>query len=142
MRVAVDVLGVEPDQLEQLLHLALCRRPSGTTSGWISKGSPTMSPTVMRGFSDVYGSWKTIWMSRRSRRSSRPFQAYMSPPSKHGLPAVGSSSRMSSRPSVDLPQPGLADDAERLPGVQVEVDAVDGLDVRRRSGAGRPGVIG
>jgi len=42
----------------------------GSTSGWISHGSPTMSPTVIRGFSDVYGSWKMIWICRRSRRSS------------------------------------------------------------------------
>ena len=27
-------------------------------------------PTVCRGFSDEYGSWKIIWMSRRSGRSA------------------------------------------------------------------------
>ena len=28
-------------------------------------------PTVCRGFSDEYGSWKIIWISRRSGRSCR-----------------------------------------------------------------------
>src|SRR5680860_663129 len=32
---------------------------------WITNGSPTIVPTVIRGFSDAYGPWKTICMSRR-----------------------------------------------------------------------------
>ena len=44
----------------------------GATSGWISNGSPTRSPTVIRGFSEVYGSCMTSWICRRSRRSSAP----------------------------------------------------------------------
>ena len=32
-----------------------------------------MAPTVLRGLSEVYGSWKTIWMSRRSLRIAAPF---------------------------------------------------------------------
>ncbi len=39
-----------------------------------------MSPTVMRGFSDVYGSWKTIWMLRRTAFSARPDSLVMSWP--------------------------------------------------------------
>ncbi len=58
-----------------------CRRlPFGATSGWISYGSPMMSPTVMRGFSEVYGSWKTIWMLRRTAFSARPDSREMSSP--------------------------------------------------------------
>ena len=72
-----------------------------------------MSPTVLRGLSEVYGSWKTIWMSRRSLRIAAPFWAYMSTPSKVSLPAVGSSSRISIRPRVDLPQP----DSPTMPSV-------------------------
>jgi hypothetical protein len=33
-------------------------------------GSPTMSPTVMRGLSEANGSWKTIWM-RAAQRAQR-----------------------------------------------------------------------
>ncbi|CAM5677312.1 hypothetical protein SCALM49S_00231 [Streptomyces californicus] len=43
-------------------------------------GSPMMSPTVMRGFSEVYGSWKTIWMLRRTAFSARPESREMSSP--------------------------------------------------------------
>jgi hypothetical protein len=71
VRVAVDEVGVEPDPLEQLTD-PLTPLVFGTTSSWISHGSDTMSPTVMRGFSELYGSWKMIWMLRRSRRSSLP----------------------------------------------------------------------
>ena len=32
----------------------------------ISIGPPMMVPTVCRGFSDEYGSWKIIWISERT----------------------------------------------------------------------------
>ena len=41
---------------------------------------------------------------------------------------------------TDLPEPGLADDAEHLAGGEVEVDAADGRDDRRpRTGTRRAG---
>ena len=43
--------------------LRVLRRP------WIANGAPTICPTVLRGFSDEYGSWKIICISRRSGRS-------------------------------------------------------------------------
>ena len=62
-------------------------------------------PTVFRGLSDAYGSWKIICMSRRSARSSPPFSAVMSWPSNQILPSVGSNKRITTRASVDLPHP-------------------------------------
>jgi hypothetical protein len=38
----------------------------------LRNGSETMSPTVIRGFNDAYGSWKIIWISWRVRRSFSP----------------------------------------------------------------------
>ena len=64
-----------------------------------------IDPTVFRGFSDAYGSWKIICMSRRSARSSSPLSAVMSWPSNQILPSVGSNSRITTRASVDLPHP-------------------------------------
>jgi hypothetical protein len=32
---------------------------------WMTIGEPTMVPTVWRGFSYEYGSWKISWISRR-----------------------------------------------------------------------------
>ncbi len=65
-------------------------------------GSSSMSPTVMRGLSEPYGSWKMICISRRSDRTSRSGNAKRSRPPNHTFPAVGSISRSRSRPTVDL----------------------------------------
>ena len=53
----------------------------------------------------------------------------MSVPSKMIRPAVGSYSRRSARPTVDLPQPDSPDEPERLAAPDLERDAVDRLDV-------------
>ena len=59
----------------------------------------------MRGFSDAYGSWNTIWNRRRIRDSSLPFVLVSDWPSKRTSPAVGGMRSSSIRPVVDLPQP-------------------------------------
>src|SRR5690606_13714451 len=64
-----------------------------------------MSPTVMRGFKDAYGSWKMICISLRSSRISSLRSLRMSRPLNFTSPEVGSMSRRISRPVVDLPQP-------------------------------------
>src|SRR5258705_844597 len=64
-----------------------------------------MSPTVMRGFSDVYGSCSTIWMSRRDLRICWPEILEMSFPLTRITPDVGRSSPTRSLARVDLPQP-------------------------------------
>src|SRR5690606_2432781 len=89
------------------------RSPLGATSVWMSNGSPTMSPTVMRGFSEVYGSCITIWMLRRIRLSSAPLALPMSRPLIRTEPEVGRSSAISTLASVDLPQP----DSPAMPSV-------------------------
>ena len=88
-----------------------------------------MRPTEWRGFSDAYGSWKIICIRFRSGRSSLSPRCVMSVPSKTIVPPVGSYRRRSARPTVDLPQPGLADEAERLAALDSERDAVDRLHV-------------
>ena len=77
-------------------------------------GSLTMSRTVIRGFSDAYGSWKTIWRSRRTGRICRRLSLVMS------LPVEDDPSRRSARcslmivrPSVVLPHP----DSPTMPSV-------------------------
>ena len=90
-------------------------------------GAPTMVPMLCRGFSDEYGSWKIIWMSRRSGRSRRVGRCVMSSPSKRTVPPVGSSRRVSSRPVVDLPQPDSPTTPSVSPRWTREARAVDGL---------------
>ena len=84
-------------------------------------------PTVLRGFSDEYGSWKIICISRRSGRSWRCESFEMSRPSKRIVPPVGSRSRRISRAVVDLPQPDSPDDAEGLAAANVQGDVLDGV---------------
>ena len=62
-------------------------------------------PTVMRGLSDEYGSWKITWILRRTPRMSAWFAWVMSAPPKRIEPAVASSSLSTARPTVVLPQP-------------------------------------
>jgi len=64
-----------------------------------------MKPTRLRGFSDAYGSWKIIIISRRNGRISVRESLVMSWPRKVIFPSVGSSSFMMQRAIVDLPQP-------------------------------------
>ena len=86
-----------------------------------------MVPTVCRGFSEEYGSWKIIWMSRRSGRIRLADRWVMSRPSKTIRPPVGSSSRVSSRPVVVLPQPDSPTSAECLAAPDGEGQPVDRL---------------
>ena len=73
-------------------------------------GSPTLSNSVMRGLSDPNGSWKIIWMSRRSGASSaRDIGArsttWLPRVRYRTCPAVGSMARRMQREAVVLPQP-------------------------------------
>src|SRR5689334_19146632 len=72
-----------------------------------------MSPTVIRGFSDVYGSCITIWMLRRARRRPWPERRAMFSPRTSTSPLVGFSRPTSSLARVDLPQP----DSPTMPSV-------------------------
>src|SRR5437773_2900379 len=64
-----------------------------------------MLPTVIRGFSDAYGSWKIICIRRRILRICSPPSFVSSVPSNFTSPAVGLYSCRIARPVVDLPQP-------------------------------------
>ena len=71
---------------------------------------------LMRGFSEAYGSWKTICMCRRQRRSSRPSRRVMSCAVERDRAGGRSTRRSIARPVVDLPEPDSPTSAERLPG--------------------------
>src|SRR6185436_4418861 len=64
-----------------------------------------IEPTVIRGFSDAYGSWKMICISFRRPRSERLSSVVTFLPWKETSPEVGSIRRRIVRPVVDLPQP-------------------------------------
>ena len=81
------------------------RRRAPRSRPCTASGSPTMAPMRRRGFSEPYGSWNTIWTSRRTARRSRASRSVMSWPSKTIFPSVTGCSRAMQRASVDLPQP-------------------------------------
>src|SRR5215472_6855603 len=64
-----------------------------------------MSPTVIRGLSEAYGSWKMICISLRFARIDLPSIFVISSPPKRIEPVVGSSRRRMQRPIVVLPEP-------------------------------------
>ena len=59
----------------------------------------------MRGFSELYGSWKITCIRRRTVLSSFSLKAVSSCPSKMIWPLVGFSSWRMQRPVVVFPQP-------------------------------------
>ena len=95
--------------------------------------SSIWSPTDMTGLSDVFGSWKIIAMSlpRIGRSfsvesSSRFWPSMITAPVTFAV--VRRSRPMAASQVTLLPEPGLADDAERLARIDVVGDVVDGVD--------------
>ena len=84
-------------------------------------------PTVMRGLSEEYGSWKITWIRRRTARSCRCVQrARGRRPRTRSRRSVGSSSCRMQRPTVVLPQPDSPTRPERLARARcVKLDVVD-----------------
>ena len=104
MRVAVDRVARQARRSRR----ARCTRFAASrpvAMPCTRSGSVSIEPIVMRGFSDAYGSWKIICIRRRMRRSSSPPRRVTSVPSKMIVPAVASTSRITARAKVDLPQP-------------------------------------
>ena len=100
---------------------------------WIARPSPTMSPTRIRGSSEPTESWKMICMSRRAVLQLRPRDAdQVDARRRRSRPRSARSARISVRPSVDLPQPDSPTSPSVSPRADLEVDAVDGLDVADR----------
>ena len=91
-----------------------------------------MVPALSRGFSDANGSWKIICTRLRKARSAGPFASATSSPSTRMAPAVGVIRRKISLPTVDLPQPDFADEAERLAAPHGEAHPVHRLSGSRR----------
>ena len=94
-----------------------------------------MRPTVMRGFSDEYGSWKTIWMSARYGRIARRLKRARSAGPEAALienlaldlDAVTHRAQDVDDGAADgrLAAAGFADEPERLAATERERDAVD-----------------
>ena len=87
-------------------------------------GSSMIERTLMRGSSDSAGSWKIIWKFRRSGRSARWLGV-----GDVGVLEMDAAGRRLEQPDDGLaergfPAAGLADEAERFAGRDVQRDAV------------------
>ncbi len=99
-------------------------------------GSSSASPTVWRGFSEPYGFWNTICTSRRSVFNCAALALATSMPPRCREPAVGVSIIVSSRASVDLPQPDSPTTASVRPACSANDTPLSALTVAER--ANRP----
>ena len=82
----------------------------------MTSASPTIAPTVMRGFSDAYGSWKMICMSRASARSSSLPSAVTFLPFEPDLARGRLDQAQDAAPGGALAAARFADQAQRLAG--------------------------
>ena len=123
-------------QLSTILSRSATRsgRSARVPMSWTFSTSASASPTLILGFSEEYGSWKTIWNRRRRSLSSRPDSRSRSTPSKVISPAVGSSRHTIIRARVDFPQPLSPTTPTISPRRHVQRDAVDGAQFHLPAG--------
>jgi len=122
VRISVHVGGVQPDLVQSLLHpldaFGLVADPCTVSP------SRRWAPTVMRGLSELYGSWKMIWRSRRCRRISAGDRRAGWPVIEH-LAGGRLDQAQQRAPAVVFPASAFADEAQGLAGGQRERDVVD-----------------
>ena len=91
----------------------------------MARGSPTMSAMLCFGSSDEYGSWKTICIDSRCRRSVGPRSEVTSLPSTTTVPA-GRVDEAEHQPGQGgLARAALAHQTQGRPGVDAQADLVD-----------------
>ena len=81
------------------------RREASADAPAARSGSARIDCTVIAGFREEYGSWKTTWMWLLRARRARPFTWVMSRPWKCTDPDLTAVSPRMALPSVDLPDP-------------------------------------
>ena len=105
-------------------------------------GSAMMSPTRMRGLSELYGSWKTTWTLRRYSCRSAPLRSATLCPSNAMVPAVGSSAASTSFDVVVLPHPDSPTSPSVSPAVIVKLIPSTALTTPRRAAEERTAASG
>ena len=120
-----------PTSVEQLVDARRGAAAASPAMPWKRSGSARISPTVMRGLSDAYGSWKTICMRRRSGRivDWRGVGDVLCR-RRRIVPAVGLVDARDQPRERRLAAAGLADQADGLAAADREVDAIDGVHAR------------
>ena len=83
-------------------------------------GSAMIWPTVMRGLSEEYGSWKMTCIFLRTATISLRSSCARSTPSKRISPAVGIVEPQHQAAEGGLPAAQLADQAQRLAALDID----------------------
>src|SRR6202007_3175950 len=88
---------------------------------------------VHRGFNELKGSWKIIWICRRQGRNSKPDRGVVSPPANRMVPEVMGINFRMALPTVVLPLPLSPTKPTVFPARTVKLQSVTGLikSVRR-----------
>ena len=122
VRVLRAVGGVEADEPQQLADAVrgLALRPSAMPKARI--GSAMMSPTRQRGLRLAKGSWKIIWMRRRSLRRCGGVARWRPSTRRRCAPPrrSGGSRPTTMRATVDLPEPDSPTSAKVSPLAMVK----------------------
>ena len=79
-------------------------------------GVATLSPTVVRGFSEDNGSWNTMPIRRRNAFAARPRTRLMSASPMWTEPAVGAIRPVTARATVLFPEPDSPTRPSTSPG--------------------------
>ena len=103
-------------------------RSSGVPMLWMTRPSPMRLPTVIRGLSDMYGSWNTIWKRRRSGRSSRDGERADVHAVEQHAAGRGLVEARHDAPQRGLAAAALAHETQRLAAIDGQRDAIHGMD--------------
>ena len=127
-RVATAGVLRQSHCVQQLAHFW---RPPSTPAAL--SGSTRMLSTVIDGFSDEYGSWKTTWMSVASWRRFDREMLLIRSPRKRIVPSVTGARPRMARPMVVLPEPDSPTRLRVFPGRRSKDTLIDhGRFPRRR----------
>jgi hypothetical protein len=123
-RRALVGAGQEADAGQQLVGVGL--RPAASSSGRCRRSdSSSISRTLILGCRLAVWFWKTIWKARRRSRSAPRSMLKRSSPSKSTRPSSTVVSRVSTLPSVVLPEPDSPMSATTSPGWMSRLDVVE-----------------
>ena len=141
VRIAAHVVGLQADRLEQLATRSVAARLRDFASLWmmqrLADDRADRHARIERGERILEDDLHVA--AQRAQRIARSSARHVLALEPRPRPSVGSISRRMQRPVVDLPQPGFADQAERLAGAMSKrhaVDRMDAADLARQQAAG------
>ena len=123
----------------RMVSVTRSRRSAGVRErSWMTSGSSMVCPTLTSGSSDWNGSWKTIVMFRRAACRALPVELVQLHPVDDDGALVGLEEPQRQPSDGGLARTALADQSQRLTRLDVQVDAVHGVDRAAAAPEGLP----